>query len=65
MIQEANGFAFAGEATDGEASVEAASMLRPDIVVMDINLPGHQRGRRHPTHLRRIAADDLAAGVFA
>ena len=34
------GFEVAGEAADGEASIEAAGILRPDIILMDVNLPG-------------------------
>jgi DNA-binding NarL/FixJ family response regulator len=40
VIEEADGFELAGEAADGEASVESARNLQPDIVLMDINLPG-------------------------
>jgi DNA-binding NarL/FixJ family response regulator len=40
VIEEADGFELAAEAADGEASVEAARDLKPDIVLMDINLPG-------------------------
>jgi DNA-binding NarL/FixJ family response regulator len=40
VIQETDGFELAGEAADGEASVDAARNLRPDLVLMDINLPG-------------------------
>lgn len=40
VIEETAGFELAGEAVDGEASVEAAESLRPDIVLMDVNLPG-------------------------
>jgi DNA-binding NarL/FixJ family response regulator len=34
------GFAVVGEAETGEASVEAAGLLQPDLVLMDIHLPG-------------------------
>jgi DNA-binding NarL/FixJ family response regulator len=40
VIQATAGFEVAGEAVDGEASVTAAADLRPDIVLMDVNLPG-------------------------
>jgi two-component system, NarL family, invasion response regulator UvrY len=33
-------FEVVGEAETGEASVEAARVLRPDLVLMDIHLPG-------------------------
>ncbi len=29
-----------GEATTGEAAIEQAATLRPDVIVMDINMPG-------------------------
>jgi DNA-binding NarL/FixJ family response regulator len=29
-----------GEATDGEQAVEAARLLAPDVVLMDVNMPG-------------------------
>ena len=34
------GFELAGEAESGEASVEATRTLRPDLVLMDIHMPG-------------------------
>ena len=40
VIEETAGFELAGEAADGEASIAAAKSLHPDIVLMDINLPG-------------------------
>ncbi|MBL7486648.1 response regulator transcription factor [Frankia sp. AgB1.9] len=40
VVRRAPGFVLAGEAESGEAGVEAAEALRPDLVLMDINLPG-------------------------
>jgi two-component system invasion response regulator UvrY len=34
------GFDLVGEAATGEASIEAARALRPDLVLMDVHLPG-------------------------
>ena len=34
----------------GEASVEAVRALRPDLVLMDIHLPGYQRARGDAAH---------------
>jgi two-component system, NarL family, invasion response regulator UvrY len=34
------GFDVAGEAESGEGAVEAARVLRPDLVLMDVHLPG-------------------------
>jgi DNA-binding NarL/FixJ family response regulator len=36
----ANGFEVAGEAGGGEEAVERARELAPDVVLLDINLPG-------------------------
>jgi DNA-binding NarL/FixJ family response regulator len=36
----AGGFEVCGEATDGEAAVSAAERLQPDIVLLDILMPG-------------------------
>jgi DNA-binding NarL/FixJ family response regulator len=36
----ADGFHVVGEAADGEAALEAAHRLRPEIVLLDIQLPG-------------------------
>ena len=40
VVEATADFEVAGEAADGEASVEAAELLRPDMVLMDVNLPG-------------------------
>ena len=34
------GFEVAGEAADGEAAVREAQLTRPDIVLMDVRMPG-------------------------
>jgi DNA-binding NarL/FixJ family response regulator len=39
-LLEADGFEVIGEAADGPAAVEAASRLRPDLVLLDVQLPG-------------------------
>jgi DNA-binding NarL/FixJ family response regulator len=39
VLALSNGFELIGEAETGQQSVELASMLRPDLVLMDINLP--------------------------
>jgi DNA-binding NarL/FixJ family response regulator len=39
-LLEARGFAVVGEAKDGEEAVEMARRLEPDVVLMDIGLPG-------------------------
>ena len=39
-LLEGDGFEVVGEAADGQAAVEAAGRLRPDVVLLDIQLPG-------------------------
>jgi DNA-binding NarL/FixJ family response regulator len=38
-LLEAEGFRVLGEAADGASALEAASELRPDVVLLDIQLP--------------------------
>ena len=38
-LLEVGGFAIAGEADDGGSAVAAALALRPDVVLLDVNLP--------------------------
>src|SRR4030095_8331689 len=40
VVDAADGFDVVGEAETGEASVEMARELAPDLVLMDVNLPG-------------------------
>jgi DNA-binding NarL/FixJ family response regulator len=40
VVEATEGFEVAGEAETGEDSVEKARELRPDLVLMDVNLPG-------------------------
>lgn len=40
LLEHAAGFSVAGEAADGLAAVELAHQLRPDVVLMDIRMPG-------------------------
>ncbi len=39
-LLEAEGFDVVGEAADGVEAVEAVALLRPDVVLLDIQLPG-------------------------
>jgi DNA-binding NarL/FixJ family response regulator len=40
VVDETDGFAVAGFASSGEESIEVAAALAPDLVLMDVNLPG-------------------------
>jgi DNA-binding NarL/FixJ family response regulator len=39
-LLEADGFDVLGEAADGESAVEQARRLRPQVVLLDVQLPG-------------------------
>jgi len=39
-VLESAGFEIVGEAVDGESALEAIPVLRPDIVLLDVHLPG-------------------------
>ena len=39
-LLEADGFEVLGEAADGESAVEQARRLRPQVVLLDVQLPG-------------------------
>jgi DNA-binding NarL/FixJ family response regulator len=40
VVRETPGFEVVGEASSGEESLALAASLRPDLVLMDVNLPG-------------------------
>jgi two-component system response regulator AlgR len=40
VVKATNGFVVAGEARSGEESLAAAKDLAPDLVLMDVHLPG-------------------------
>lgn len=40
VVEETDGFEVVGDASSGEESLLAAAELRPDLVLMDVNLPG-------------------------
>ena len=39
-LLSADGFEVAGEAEDGESAIAAAEELHPDVVLLDVQLPG-------------------------
>lgn len=40
VVEMTDGFEVAGEAANGEEAVELAADLRPDLVLMDVQMPG-------------------------
>jgi len=40
LIEAAPDFEWAGEAISGESAIELARLLRPDVILMDVHLPG-------------------------
>ena len=40
VIELTDGFEVVGEARTGEESVEVARSLKPDLILMDVNMPG-------------------------
>ena len=60
VVDVTDGFEVVGEAETGEAGVEAARELRPDLVLMDVNLPGIEG----PEATRRILAEQPEVVVF-
>jgi two-component system, NarL family, invasion response regulator UvrY len=56
VLARLSGFEVVGEAETGEASVEAARLLQPDLVLMDVHMPGIGG----PEATRRIMAQTAA-----
>ena len=40
VVEATDGFLVAGHAASGEEALAVAAVLRPDLVLMDVNLPG-------------------------
>jgi len=55
------GMAIVGETADGESAVEAARRLRPDVILMDLVMPGGVDGVEAT---RRILAENEAARIL-
>ena len=71
VVQETAGFEVVGQALSGEDSILAAAKLLPDLVLMDVNLPGidgleatrRLRGRQSPPVVLLLSTYDEDAGA--
>ena len=59
VVDETEGFVLVGSAVSGEESIVTAGRLRPDLILMDVNLPGIDGMEA----TRRLRADTTAAAV--
>ena len=58
VLDETDGFEVVGEASSGEESILAAQELVPDLVLMDVNLPGMD-GVEATARLRSVASPPI------
>ena len=50
LFLEKNGCEVVGEASTGEEALALAARVRPQVIVMDLEMPGVRRSRHHPSH---------------
>ncbi|CAM5728277.1 Protein-glutamate methylesterase/protein-glutamine glutaminase [Streptomyces alboniger] len=49
MFESAPGFAVLGEAANGVEALESATVLDPDVILVDLRMPGGGESRRSPS----------------
>jgi DNA-binding NarL/FixJ family response regulator len=54
MLLELDGFDVVGEAGDGESGIRRAAELAPDVVLLDVQMPG-MGGLEAATHITAVA----------
>ena len=59
VVDETEGFVLVGSAASGEESIVTAGRLCPDLILMDVNLPGIDGIEA----ARRLRADSMAAAI--
>jgi DNA-binding NarL/FixJ family response regulator len=63
ILEETDGITVAGEAADGDQAAELASKLQPDVVLMDVRMPGTD-GIEATARIRAAAADSATPRVL-
>jgi DNA-binding NarL/FixJ family response regulator len=65
ILRSRFGFEIVGELSSGEGVVEAVATLSPDVVVMDVRMPGALRAGAAGFLLKGVPAEDLQRAVRA
>ena len=63
FLARQDGMEVVGEAVDGESALEQARLLNPDVVLMDINMPGG--GGANATRLIRAELPEVRVVAFS